>query len=430
MKQFFKYAFVALLGMATIGCDRDGGADGVNGINGKDGINGKGILNGKGVPSASLGTIGDFYLDENTYNLYGPKSEKGWGNPIALIGEKGKDGADGEDAPTIHSGTTPPTSDIGNEGDFYIDLRNKVLYGPKIDGNWGDGIVMNNSLRGTYVLSADGKTLNQWLDKTITYVDMESDEVLKNVEIIANEAFRYTDLTQIVLPKKLKYIGRMAFANSNLEYVSIPNSVEYIGDRAFYGSKLIIVELPNAITSIGIEVFRGNQLTSIDIPNSVTSIGEGAFRNNELMNLVIPNSVTSMGREAFYSNKIKDLVISNRLENIPSYAFGYNRIEHLVIPNGVKVIGEQAFRDNSYLKSIEIAESVEEIDYYAFGNIYFRNLEKLVLKSKEPPMYYDKIYNIMSPIVRDITLYVPKGTKEAYTNSSWGNYFRNIVEQE
>ena len=38
------------------------------------------------------------------------------------------------------NGTTAPSSDVGADGDFFLDTANAVLYGPKILGGWGAGI--------------------------------------------------------------------------------------------------------------------------------------------------------------------------------------------------------------------------------------------------------------------------------------------------
>lgn len=40
---------------------------------------------------------------------------------------------------TIHSGDTPPRPTLGTDGDWYIALDPLTIYGPKTDGNWGDG---------------------------------------------------------------------------------------------------------------------------------------------------------------------------------------------------------------------------------------------------------------------------------------------------
>ncbi len=55
---------------------------------------------------------------------------------------------------TILSGTTPPSSAIGIDGDFYIDVKNANIYGPKSKGKW----LTKTSLRGIAgVNGLDGK---------------------------------------------------------------------------------------------------------------------------------------------------------------------------------------------------------------------------------------------------------------------------------
>ncbi|RZK68807.1 MAG: hypothetical protein EOO92_22750, partial [Pedobacter sp.] len=56
------------------------------GVNGKDGTDGNKILNGSGSPGAGLGAIDDYYLDNTSYTLYGPKLAAGWGIGISLKG--------------------------------------------------------------------------------------------------------------------------------------------------------------------------------------------------------------------------------------------------------------------------------------------------------------------------------------------------------
>lgn len=55
---------------------------------------------------------------------------------------------------TILSGTTPPSSAIGINGDFYIDVKNANIYGPKSKGKW----LTPTSLRGIAGINGlDGK---------------------------------------------------------------------------------------------------------------------------------------------------------------------------------------------------------------------------------------------------------------------------------
>ena len=55
------------------------------------------IRSGSGVPSASLGNDGDFYIDLKSMNFYGPKKNKLWPLPISLRGPVGATGPSGVD---------------------------------------------------------------------------------------------------------------------------------------------------------------------------------------------------------------------------------------------------------------------------------------------------------------------------------------------
>ena len=53
------------------------------------------IRSGKGAPSSSLGGDGDFYIDLSTFNFYGPKSNGRWPAPTSLRGPAGTNGIPG-----------------------------------------------------------------------------------------------------------------------------------------------------------------------------------------------------------------------------------------------------------------------------------------------------------------------------------------------
>ena len=54
------------------------------------------ILNGKGAPKSSLGSNGDFYIDTRSLLIYGPKSKGKWPTPQSLQGPTGAPGSDGK----------------------------------------------------------------------------------------------------------------------------------------------------------------------------------------------------------------------------------------------------------------------------------------------------------------------------------------------
>jgi hypothetical protein len=106
------------------------------GPQGTAGIDGKTILSGTTIPLIKGGNIGDYYLNTSTYDLYGPKTENGWGSPVSLIG------ADGTDGNTMLNGTSDPLTTDGKTGDFFLNTTSNNLFGPKTENGWGTGISM------------------------------------------------------------------------------------------------------------------------------------------------------------------------------------------------------------------------------------------------------------------------------------------------
>ena len=159
-------------------------------------------------------------------------------------------------------------------------------------------------------------------------------------------------------------------------------SNDKLGDYVFYGcSGLTSLTLPSSVTSIGRGAFYGCwKLTSLTIPSGVTSIGYSAFRGcSGLTNLTIPSSVTSIGDKAFY---------------------GCSELTSLTIPSSVTEIGWGAFRGCSGLTSIYVyPENLPELGIDIFTGCDAKNC----------------------------TVYVPKGTYDAYKSSEFG-YFEKIVE--
>lgn len=101
---------------------------------GPKGTAGLSILSGVGAPPSDLGREGEFFVDTTGWRLYGPKSEAGWGAGVSLVGPSGDDGM------TILNGAGAPTSGDGVDGDFWIQHPAWVIYGPKAAGIWPSGV--------------------------------------------------------------------------------------------------------------------------------------------------------------------------------------------------------------------------------------------------------------------------------------------------
>ena len=208
--------------------------------------------------------------------------------------------------------------------------------------------------------------------------------------------------------------------------VTIPKTVTYNGEtysvtsidgKAFYGcTGLKSVTISNSVTSIGGKAFSGcsgltsfvveNGNTKFDSRNGCNAIIETA--SNTLIvgckNTIIPNNVTTIGERAFRS------------------CTGLTSIE---IPNSVTSIGSSAFRECSGLTSIEIPNSVTEIGSYAFNDC--TGLTSVIVAWATPINLLNS--NTFSN-ASNATLYVPKGTKEAYEAARYWKNFKEIVEYE
>jgi len=80
------------------------------------------ILNGKGAPLSSTGIDGDFYIDTRSLLIYGPKKSGKWPAPQNIqgpVGANGADGKNGNEGKTVSSASTiaGPTGAQGLQGE-------------------------------------------------------------------------------------------------------------------------------------------------------------------------------------------------------------------------------------------------------------------------------------------------------------------------
>ena len=267
------------------------------------------------------------------------------------------------------------------------------------------------------------------------------------------------EITELKIPDGMTSIGHSTFSGcSGLTSVTIPSGVTSIEASAFFGcSGLTSITIPASVTSIEQSAFSGcSNLTSIIveegnskydsrnhsnaiiekesnalivgckntiIPNSVTSIGVSAFENcSGLTSITIPKGVTSIGDWAFSCcSSLSSITIPKGMASIGNYAFqSCSGLTSITIPEGVTSIGVSAFENCSGLTSITIPKGVTSIGNSAFANCY--NLNTVIIDKAEPFRLND-FYNR-----EKISLYVPKGSVEAYANAKYWKDFKEVKE--
>jgi integrin beta 8 len=117
------------------------GPPGVVGAPGTPGVPGATWLSGTADPATNVGNDGDFYLNTSTTAVF-QKLADGWIELMTLLGPAGSPGSsgqDGLDGSAWFTGNIPPDPNQGRDGDFYLDLSTVSLYN-KTGGSWSTAI--------------------------------------------------------------------------------------------------------------------------------------------------------------------------------------------------------------------------------------------------------------------------------------------------
>lgn len=229
--------------------------------------------------------------------------------------------------------------------------------------------------------------------------NLETIIIPDSVTSIGEQAFSECQkLTNIIIPDSTASIGELAFSGcKNLQSAVFRGSLSEIPYRLFAGcEKLIEFIVPEGVSAIGAEAFRNcTALNEVIIPDSVVSIAKYAFENCSSLTKVyytgseeqwnkidigeneyLANAEIYFNSQSTKSNLEYELISEDDDDVYLSYAIkscASTAPEHLVIPNSyeglpVTRIGADAFKNASFIKSIEIPNSVKQIGADAFRN--------------------------------------------------------------
>jgi len=196
--------------------------------------------------------------------------------------------------------------------------------------------------------------------------------------------------------KSLKGIERFP----NLEsLLSCDNPIEELDLR--YNLQIVTTSVSS---SYDIGTFQGcRNLKKILLPSTLKVIEKHAFlRCSNLTEINLPDNLTSIGEEAFS---------------------GCSSLTEINLPDNLTSIGRFAFYGCSSLTGIHLPANLTSIGSAPFA--YCSNLTKVICHALVPPTI-----NYISGSSTIENLYVPAESIQAYKDSLWAHYFKNILPIE
>lgn len=213
--------------------------------------------------------------------------------------------------------------------------------------------------------------------------------------------------TSLVVKEGTISVSPLACAyDKNITDISLPTTIRWVSD-AFYATGWYDNQ-PDGVLYINSVLYgyKGSMPvgTQIDVREGTTVIAADAFYtfiDQEITAVTFPNSLRFINERAFYaSSKLTSVVIPDGVEEIEEAAFGQCGLEKVELGRGLKKLGTDIFVLSSKLKEL-----------YSYSLI--------------PPTCQPLTFN---GVYFNCTLYVPKGTVDAYKNSIGWNKFKKIQE--
>ncbi len=221
--------------------------------------------------------------------------------------------------------------------------------------------------------------------------------------------------TELKVPEGTEILGFASCEGAmNLEKVTIPESCKMLDGASLYMCEnLKECIMHDNVEIIGNEVFYGcSNLANVKIPANIKTLGSGAFTGcTSFTHMVVPEQITYIEFRLFYNcSSLKTVEFSNKAETIDQEAFsGCTALESMTIPASVSYIAPLAFDECTSMNNITV--------YNTTGNIAGVEISQLI------PRDIDGNY-----LENERIIYVPKGHKADYTESSFWKNAKEIRE--
>jgi hypothetical protein len=198
---------------------------------------GSNILYNLGDPNATLGRVNDTYINTGNGKFF-KKTEAGWSQVFSMLngppggpGPKGEMGPSGINGKTVLNGTIDPANQtVGVDGDFYINTNTWIIFGPKRNGDWGNGKYMTQDI-------AELGDLNALETKSKGNAVAAINEVFSNTLAPAWTVYgtvpfgKYTNKMTVPQAKNVFNQYREAFQNVNAPTYTLPSASHMVSAK-------------------------------------------------------------------------------------------------------------------------------------------------------------------------------------------------------
>ena len=211
--------------------------------------------------------------------------------------------------------------------------------------------------------------------------------------------------------------------------VTIPSSVKTIDANSFYkNTALKSIVIPSSVKTL--DAFQNcTSLTSIKIGDNISDISAYAFANSPVYENQYKKGIVYIGKCLLYCNteayKSSKVTVKDGTKTIANEAFSANntnpvktnKVKTVVLPKSVKYIGEDAFRNNYNIESVNINSS-QNIAPTAFIGTKYYNKNKTYYKGA---YYFNNC--LISANRKATSITVKNGTKEIAPAAFCGDEF-------
>lgn len=225
---------------------------------------------------------------------------------------------------------------------------------------------------------------------------------LKNIVIIANNAFSGTTCLEKVNLENARIFESNAFSESGLKKVSLPkvdtlregvfsycpnletveisskNIFEICNDTFFCDSKLKQIILPDTLRIIRQSAFfECMELEHIELPRDLHNIEENAFALSGLKNIEI-NGDVRFKKEAFSNaRELEEVIINANIEELPKDIFkSCTNLKKIILPKKYNVkVAMDAFSKCTNLNEVVNSENITVAMPFSFSDTAIKNIK-------------------------------------------------------